>query len=100
MKRWKRPVQSLSGFSIASLLPAACQFLRPPDLGAKRVVARVPMPGTAGPRLSIQEAYAHFSPREIGERLSEEQPRGWRGGLRRRADNKLRCTPRPDRRQN
>jgi hypothetical protein len=64
------------------------------------MVAGVPMPGTARPRLSIQQAYAHFSPREIGERLSEELPRGWRGGLRRRAGDKLRCTPRPDRGQN
>jgi hypothetical protein len=36
------------------------------------MVARVPMPGTARPWLSIQKAYADFSPREIGERLSEE----------------------------
>jgi hypothetical protein len=64
------------------------------------MVAWVPVPGTARPRLSIQKAYAHFSPREIGERLSEELPRVCRGGLRRRVGNKLRCTPRPDRRQN
>jgi len=47
------------------------------------MVVRVPMPSTARPRLSIQKAYAHFSSWEIGERLSEELPRGWRDGLRR-----------------
>ena len=85
MKGGGRLVKCISGFQKATWLAVDCKFVRPLDHVAKRIVARVPMRSATRPRLSIQKADAHFSPWEIGERLSKELPRGWRGGLRRRA---------------
>ena len=72
MNRARRLVKSISGFQKATWLAVDCKFVRPLDYVAERMVARVPMRSTARPRLSIQKAYAHFSPKEIGERCLQK----------------------------
>src|SRR4030081_3979243 len=51
VNRGRRLVKRISGFQRATWLAVDCEFIRPLDHVAERVVARVAMPGAARPRL-------------------------------------------------
>jgi hypothetical protein len=53
VNRGRRLVKCISSFQSAAWLAVDCKFVRPLDHVAKRMVARVPMPGTARPWLPI-----------------------------------------------